>query len=299
MIGIGGSAAGPKSRSQLIDIALGSLVLVSIAFPGYIAAVALIDIAGPFRLQAYGFAALAVLFLVLASSFIALKKAHAVAVAVVIYALTFFATDAGPNVTTFVFPVQVFPESVRATAHGLSAAFGKAGAIVGVFSLPHLLHSRGDTPEAIDTGLSLVLYLCSGLSAAGLLVTLLFLHRGRFAGLDRCLRSIGRAVCGGCCECCRVGAACGGGAGKDKDKDSGEGTEGGEGLGVDAADDAASAAPSASKADDAAAAGASAPSAHDGRSGGGGDGDSHVDGHSRAERVGLLAAARGAAPTSH
>lgn len=285
MIGIGGSAAGPKSRSQLIDIALGSLVLVSIAFPGYIAAVALIDMAGPFRLQAYGFAALTVLFLVLASSFIALKKAHAVAVAVVIYALTFFATDAGPNVTTFVFPVQVFPEAVRATAHGLSAAFGKAGAIVGVFSLPHLLHSRGDTPEAIDLGLSLVLYLCSGLSAAGLLVTLLFLHRGRFAGLDRCLRSIGRAVCGRCCECCRVGAACGGGAGKDKDADTGSregpGMDGGGGEGKGAADgDAVSGTAGA------------APSASAGH-------DAHSDSHSRAERVGLLAAARGAAATEH
>jgi MFS transporter, PHS family, inorganic phosphate transporter len=37
---------------------------------------------------------------------------------------------AGPNATTFITPAEVYPTRIRATAHGLSAAAGKIGAIV-------------------------------------------------------------------------------------------------------------------------------------------------------------------------
>jgi MFS transporter, PHS family, inorganic phosphate transporter len=37
---------------------------------------------------------------------------------------------AGPNATTFIAPAEIFPTRLRATAHGLSAAAGKIGAII-------------------------------------------------------------------------------------------------------------------------------------------------------------------------
>lgn len=40
-------------------------------------------------------------------------------------------TDFGPNTTTFIIPAEIYPTDVRATCHGISAAFGKAGAAVG------------------------------------------------------------------------------------------------------------------------------------------------------------------------
>ena len=39
----------------------------------------------------------------------------------------------GPNATTFVVPAEIFPARLRSTCHGISAAAGKAGAIVGAF----------------------------------------------------------------------------------------------------------------------------------------------------------------------
>lgn len=39
--------------------------------------------------------------------------------------------DFGPNTTTFIIPAEIYPTDVRATCHGISAAFGKAGAAVG------------------------------------------------------------------------------------------------------------------------------------------------------------------------
>jgi hypothetical protein len=97
--------------------------------------------------------------------------------------------------TTFLIPVEVFPVSVRATAHGIAAAAGKLGAIVGTYSLPHILNSKGSSEQAKDVGLTLVLYLCAGLSAAGALWTAVFLHRGRMPWIDAGLRWIGRLCC--------------------------------------------------------------------------------------------------------
>ncbi|KAK1283996.1 putative inorganic phosphate transporter 1-3 [Acorus calamus] len=50
-----------------------------------------------------------------------------------LYALTFFFANFGPNSTTFIVPAEIFPARFRSTCHGISAAAGKAGAIVGAF----------------------------------------------------------------------------------------------------------------------------------------------------------------------
>ena len=54
------------------------------------------------------------------------------------YALTFFFANFGPNSTTFVLPAELFPTRVRSTCHAISAASGKAGAIVAAFGLQSL-----------------------------------------------------------------------------------------------------------------------------------------------------------------
>ena len=46
-----------------------------------------------------------------------------------------FFQNCGPNTTTFVIPGEMFPTRHRSTAHGISAASGKAGAIVSQFAL--------------------------------------------------------------------------------------------------------------------------------------------------------------------
>jgi ABC-type sugar transport system permease subunit len=55
-----------------------------------------------------------------------------------LYALGYFFTECGPNVTTFVYPAEIFPTMVRSSAHGIAAALSKLGAFIGAFafSLP-------------------------------------------------------------------------------------------------------------------------------------------------------------------
>jgi hypothetical protein len=65
--------------------------------------------------------------------------------------------------TTFVMPSEVFPVTMRATGHGISAGVGKLGAFIGVFLFPLLEPSLG---------LRGTLLLTAGVSVLGLLLTL-------------------------------------------------------------------------------------------------------------------------------
>ncbi|KAJ6412196.1 hypothetical protein OIU84_005285 [Salix udensis] len=69
---------------------------------------------------------------------------------VVIYALTFFFANFGPNATTFVVPAEIFPARLRSTCHGISAAAGKLGAIVGAFGFLYM--SQNKNKDKTDAG---------------------------------------------------------------------------------------------------------------------------------------------------
>ena len=49
---------------------------------------------------------------------------------VFLYCLANFFQNFGPNTTTFIVPGEVFPTRYRSTAHGISAASGKFGAVL-------------------------------------------------------------------------------------------------------------------------------------------------------------------------
>jgi nitrate/nitrite transporter NarK len=65
--------------------------------------------------------------------------------------------------TTFVMPSEVYPVSMRATGHGISAGVGKLGAFIGVFLFPLLQTSLG---------LRGTLLLTAGVAVLGLALTL-------------------------------------------------------------------------------------------------------------------------------
>jgi hypothetical protein len=73
------------------------------------------------------------------------------------------AAEFGPNMTTFVMPSELYPVTMRATGHGISAGVGKFGAFVGVFLFPVLQRSLG---------LRGTLLLTAGVSVLGFALTL-------------------------------------------------------------------------------------------------------------------------------
>lgn len=114
-----------------------ALVAIIGTVPGYWFTVAFVDKWGRVPIQYMGFAMMTTLLVILAAAYPQLgdpKTATAKPIVfLVLYALTFFFANFGPNATTFIIPAEVFATKFRSTLHGISAATGKLGAVVGAF----------------------------------------------------------------------------------------------------------------------------------------------------------------------
>ena len=126
--------------STMTKIALQLAIFVVAAVPGYILAIARLDRIGHRKLQLIGFAMMAVCFAVIAAI---PGMTTTVAPFLVVYGVSYFFTEFGPNMTTFVMPSEIYPVSMRTTGHGISAGIGKLGAFIGVFLFPILQSSLG------------------------------------------------------------------------------------------------------------------------------------------------------------
>jgi nitrate/nitrite transporter NarK len=79
--------------------------------------------------------------------------------------------------TTFVYPSEIFPVSVRTTASGICAGTGKVGAFAGAFLFPDMLaSSMGIRGAEIVSGV---------VAAAGLLLTMATLPEPRGKSLEQ------------------------------------------------------------------------------------------------------------------
>ncbi len=147
------------NASTMTKIALQLAIFVVAAVPGYILAIARLDRIGHRKLQVVGFAMMAVCFLIIA---IVPGMTTTVAPFLIVYGISYFFTEFGPNMTTFVLPSEIYPVSMRATGHGISAGVGKLGAFIGVFLFPVLQSSMGLRGTLLLTG---------GVSVLGLALT--------------------------------------------------------------------------------------------------------------------------------
>ena len=148
------------TASTMTKIAIQLAIFVVAAVPGYILAIARLDKIGHRRLQLIGFAMMGLCFLVIAAI---PGMTTTVAPFLLVYGVSYFFTEFGPNMTTFVMPSELYPVSIRATGHGISAGVGKLGAFIGVFLFPVLND---------HLGLRGTLLLTAGVSVAGLALTL-------------------------------------------------------------------------------------------------------------------------------
>ncbi len=148
------------TASTMTKIALQLAIFSVAAVPGYILAIARLDRMGHRRLQLTGFAMMAACFLIIA----AIPGLTTLVVPfLLVYGVSYFFTEFGPNMTTFVMPSELYPVSMRATGHGISAGIGKLGAFIGVFLFPVLQTSLGLRGTLLLTGV---------ISLAGLALTL-------------------------------------------------------------------------------------------------------------------------------
>lgn len=119
-----------------------TLIIAIVCLPGIFAAVAITNYVRMFDLQLAGLGLMTVGFSVLTVLHPDIGGWHYV-MALTVFSLMRSFDTMGPGVTTFSVPGQIFPTAIRGTAHGLSAAMGKLGAVVGTVAFPVVSHLYG------------------------------------------------------------------------------------------------------------------------------------------------------------
>ncbi len=156
------SVLGKSASTDLVHVlALQLIVFTVAAVPGYFLAAYTMDRIGHRRLQLIGFPLMGVAFLLIGT---VPGITTAIVPFLILFGMSYFFAEFGPNTTTFVLPGEVFPTSARTTGHGISAGFAKVGAFIGVYVLPVI---KG------DFGVSGAMRLSALFALAGMLLTLL------------------------------------------------------------------------------------------------------------------------------
>ena len=128
-----------------------------------------------------GFGAMAVLYLTIGVFWSRLRQSPAILI--VLYGLTFFFANYGPNTTTFVLPSLVFT-NCRSTFNGVCAACGKLGALVGASLF---------APAADHLGDRFVMLLCAVIAVVAFITTKCFVPQDNE---ERDERTLSRQISG-------------------------------------------------------------------------------------------------------
>jgi MFS transporter, PHS family, inorganic phosphate transporter len=156
-----------------------SFLLTMIALPGYFITIALIGRKlaplnclptryshfgiihqTPRFIQIQGFVLMTIVYCIIGYSWDDLTQHHIMLI--MLYGSTFFFSNYGPNTTTFMLPSLTFSPDCRSTLSGISAASGKAGALLGSIVFEPLADKYGD---------GTVMFLCALTSILGAILT--------------------------------------------------------------------------------------------------------------------------------
>ncbi|KAF2731736.1 MFS transporter [Polyplosphaeria fusca] len=165
-----GYAHGDSVYKMFWNQAVGNLIITCAgAIPGYWVTVATVDTIGRKPIQIGGFVILTAIFCAIGFAYHQLDGKALLA----LYVLAQFFFNFGPNATTFIVPGECYPTRYRSSAHGLSAASGKVGAIIAQVLIGPL-RTRGASAGSSDSPwLNHVMQIYSAFMFAGIFTSLL------------------------------------------------------------------------------------------------------------------------------
>jgi MFS family permease len=161
-IEISGRARGLTAHD--FTLAEGSALIDLFLLIGFLLGVWLVPRLGRIKMQAIGFAGMAVAMLVLVAAVGLTNWSLHIPLVFAGFILFNLLMNAGPNATTFTLAPILFPTQLRGTAGGFAAGVAKLGATMGVFLLP-IVKGKFGVPS--------VLGIVSAVSLLGLVVTLI------------------------------------------------------------------------------------------------------------------------------
>ncbi|KAJ3034378.1 hypothetical protein HDV00_005064 [Rhizophlyctis rosea] len=163
-IGYGGESV---LYDKIYHSILGNFFLLFFGFfPGYYVSAFTIDRLGRRTIQLLGFAMLTIIYVIIAAANKPLAASPAGSI--ILYILGQFFQNFGPNSTTFLLSAELFPTRFRSTAHGISAACGKIGAVIASYGISLLVK-----PDSI--GVAPTIGILAALMFVGFVMTWFFI----------------------------------------------------------------------------------------------------------------------------
>lgn len=144
------------------------MIFLVAAVPGYVMAFNTVDRIGRKRLQILGFICMGLAFLAIG---VVPGITQTVVPFLLVYSLSYFFAEFGPNTTTFMLAAELFPVNLRATSHGIAAGIAKLGAFISVLLFQQIQQSSIGFRGALD--------ITCVFSFAGCLLTLLLREPAR------------------------------------------------------------------------------------------------------------------------
>ncbi|KAK1279411.1 Inorganic phosphate transporter 1-6 [Acorus gramineus] len=146
-----------------------------------------IQTTGPFKIQLVGIFFMTAFLLCIAFPFDIFWTNHKIWF-LLAYGSILFSANLGPNLTMFIMPIEMFPKRLSFTCHGLSAASGKAGAMIAAFGFQYAMQSRDESEVErgypLGIGVRNSLFVLAAINALGFLFTLLLVPGSKKKSLD-------------------------------------------------------------------------------------------------------------------
>lgn len=125
-------------ETTLFEFGIAATLNAGVALSGYFAAAVVMDYVGRRELQLYGFFVTALLFFACGFFYQNLSTL----LLAILYILSSFFGQCGPNASTFGLPAELFPTRVRTSCHGVAAAAGKVGALIAATNFQQLSETQ-------------------------------------------------------------------------------------------------------------------------------------------------------------
>lgn len=156
------TSKGTSDIEMIYQSIAGSAFLDLFLLAGFLLNIRYVDTVGRIRLQIYGFIGMTLGMILILMAWLFGSNLFLVFSGFIFFNLLL---NLGPNATTFILPVELFPTRVRGSAHGLASAIAKCGAATGIFLIPLIQNFAGIPGVLIVVGV---------VSMAGLIITLIF-----------------------------------------------------------------------------------------------------------------------------
>ncbi|XP_039061263.1 probable inorganic phosphate transporter 1-9 [Hibiscus syriacus] len=152
-----------------------AILAICSTIPGYWVTVYLIDRIGRVRIQMLGFLFMAMVYFAIGIPYKDYWSDNIGKGFMVLYGLSFFFANFGPNTTTFIVPAESFPARFRSTCHGIAGAVGKIGAIIGTVGFVWASRNEEDiSGKPNPVRMTVALVMLGVVCLVGLVVTFFF-----------------------------------------------------------------------------------------------------------------------------